>query len=148
MNRLCLFLLLLKISGLDVKQLIVTFFIFKTIENQVKQQVQFSDLGNMRYKDAWDYQENILQENVLVKTRLRELQDSGEMGQPDENLQTRHALLFVEHPPVFTLGKSGDMGNVLMSEEHLAKLGIDFLRSTGGRHYLSRPWTISRLSHF
>jgi len=104
----------------------------KTIEKQVKQQVQFKDLGNMRYKDAWDYQENILQENVSVKTRLRELQDSGEIGQPDEKLQTRHALLFVEHPLVFTLGKSGDMGNVLMGEEHLAKLGIDFFKINRG----------------
>lgn len=98
----------------------------------MKQQVQFRDLGNMRYKDAWDFQENILQENVSIKTRLREMQDSGEIDQLAEQPQTSHELLFVEHPPVFTLGKSGDMGNVLMSEEHLAKLGIDFFKINRG----------------
>ncbi|MCH5685647.1 lipoyl(octanoyl) transferase LipB [Niabella sp. W65] len=98
----------------------------------MKQQVHFRDLGNMRYKDAWDFQENILQENVFIKTHLRELQDSGEIDQLKEKPQTRHELLFVEHPPVFTLGKSGDMGNVLMSEEHLAKLCIDFFKINRG----------------
>lgn len=98
----------------------------------MKQQVRFQDLDNMRYKDAWDYQENILQENVAIKTRLRELQDSGEINLIAEKPETRHELLFVEHPPVFTLGKSGDMGNVLMSEAHLAKLGIDFFKINRG----------------
>lgn len=87
----------------------------------------------MRYKDAWDYQENILQENVAIKTRLRELED-GVIAPPtsDQQPATSNYLLFVEHPPVFTLGKSGDMNNVLMSEEHLTKLGIDFFKINRG----------------
>lgn len=98
----------------------------------MKQQVEFRDLGNRRYKEAWDYQERILQENVLIKTRLREWQDNGDTELLTDPPQTRHTLLFVEHPPVFTLGKSGDMGNVLMSETHLTQLGIDFFKINRG----------------
>lgn len=92
----------------------------------------FKDLGVLRYKEAWDYQEALLQENVAIKTRLRQLADNGEPETVTGDLRTRHHLLFVEHPPVFTLGKSGDMGNVLMSEEHLARLGIDFFKINRG----------------
>lgn len=84
----------------------------------------------MRYKDAWDYQEKLLQENVQVKSRLRELEDTGE--EIDTTLATTHHLLFVEHPHVYTLGKSGHMENVLLSEENLAKRGIDFFRINRG----------------
>ncbi len=98
----------------------------------MKQEVLFKDLGTLKYKEAWDYQETLLQENVSVKTRLRELEDSGQPETLSENIRTRHHLLFVEHPPVFTLGKSGDMNNVLMSEEHLSRLGIDFFKINRG----------------
>ncbi|MCH5597412.1 lipoyl(octanoyl) transferase LipB [Niabella ginsengisoli] len=98
----------------------------------MKQQVHFKDLGNMRYKDAWDYQEDILQKNVAIKTKLRELEDSQEPETVNLKPETTNHLLFVEHPPVFTLGKSGDMNNVLMSEEHLSKLGIDFFKTNRG----------------
>ncbi len=98
----------------------------------MKQQVQFQDLGNMRYKDVWDYQEELLQKNVAIKARLRELEEQHPTAYLDAALSTQHHLLFVEHPPVFTLGKSGDMNNVLMSEAHLARLGIDFFRINRG----------------
>lgn len=96
----------------------------------MKQQVLFKDIGSLRYKDAWDYQEKLLQENVLVKSRLRELEDTGE--ESDTTLSTIHHLLFVEHPHVYTLGKSGHMENVLLTEENLAKRGIDFFRINRG----------------
>lgn len=98
----------------------------------MKQQVHFQDLGSMRYKDAWDFQEKILQQNVAVKTQLREMEDSGQPVLISNKPETRNHLLFVEHPPVFTLGKSGDMSNVLLSEENLAKRGIDFFRINRG----------------
>lgn len=105
---------------------------FQIFKHLVKQKIHFQDLGNMRYKDAWDYQENILQENVVIKTKLRELEDSGGPESVKDGPETKNHLLFVEHPPVFTLGKSGDMNNVLMSEAHLAKLGIDFFKINRG----------------
>lgn len=94
------------------------------------QEVIYRDLGNMRYKDAWDYQESVLQEAVSVKTKLREAENG--VGDLVETIQTDHHLLFVEHPHVYTLGKSGNIDNVLLSEEHLAKRGIDFFRINRG----------------
>lgn len=103
-----------------------------------KQEVSFRDLGIMRYKDAWDYQEELLQQNVRVKSLLRNLEEArqsafvGETIPPAIPTITQHHLLFVEHPPVYTIGKSGDMGNVLLSEENLAARGIDFFRTNRG----------------
>lgn len=94
------------------------------------QEVLFTDLGNMRYKDAWDYQERILKNAVDIKAAHREAIEKAQ----DVNLlpQTKHQLLFVEHPHVYTLGKSGNIENVLLSEENLAKRGIDFFRINRG----------------
>ena len=94
------------------------------------QKVEFSDMGIMRYKDAWDHQERLLQENVAIKTALREMEEQGTAAASE--LATRHHLLFVEHPHVYTLGKSGHMENVLLSGENLAKRGIDFFRINRG----------------
>ncbi len=94
------------------------------------QVVLFRDLGSLRYKEAWDYQESLLQQNVQVKIRLREAEESGIASNGLE--ATKHYLLFVEHPPVYTLGKSGHIENVLLSETALAKRGIDFYRINRG----------------
>ena len=94
-----------------------------------KQQVIFRDLGNMDYKTAWDYQESLLKEN----TRRKSLVFSQESGVGiDSELSTEHYLLFVEHPPVYTLGKSGNIENVLMSESQLEENGIQFFRTNRG----------------
>src|SRR5438477_5335637 len=50
----------------------------------------------------------------------------------NSELQTQNYLLFVEHLPVFTLGKNGNMDNVLMSEERLGERGIEFFRTNRG----------------
>ena len=107
-----------------------------------KQQVIFSDLCQMNYKDAWDYQETLLQENVKKKSVARNQQSEtiNEMmaGTPSAveplalDLNTQHYLLFVEHPPVYTLGKSGNIDNVLLSEENLKARGIEFFRTNRG----------------
>jgi lipoyl(octanoyl) transferase len=94
------------------------------------QKVLFTDLGMMRYKTAWDEQERILQETVSIKTAQREAIEKGK--NIHELPQTQHQLLFVEHPHVYTLGKSGNMKNVLLSEEHLHKRGIDFFHINRG----------------
>jgi lipoyl(octanoyl) transferase len=102
-----------------------------------KQQVIFRDLGNMDYKTAWDYQERLLKENTRKKSLVfsRESvvsnQDS-ELRTPNAELSTQHYLLFVEHPPVYTLGKSGNIENVLMSEAQLEENGIQFFRTNRG----------------
>ena len=110
-----------------------------------KQPIIFRDLGQMDYKSAWDYQESLLQGNVKIKSEARILA-SNEQATSDNPLPTSHSLLtthyspltthhyllFVEHPPVYTLGKSGNMDNVLLSEENLKARGIDFFRTNRG----------------
>jgi len=104
-----------------------------------KQSVIFRDLGQMDYKTAWDYQESLLQQNVRIKSGVRSREFAGHEingGTPADTvkseLTTQGYLLFVEHPPVFTLGKSGNMNNVLLSEERLKENGIAFFRTNRG----------------
>jgi len=105
-----------------------------------KQQVIFRDLGKMEYKEAWDYQERLLQENARRKSLVRSHELVGGNQEPSDSeltthhlpLSTEHYLLFVEHPPVYTLGKSGNIENVLMSEEQLEQNGIQFFKTNRG----------------
>ncbi|MCU7552476.1 lipoyl(octanoyl) transferase LipB [Chitinophagaceae bacterium LB-8] len=90
-----------------------------------KQKVLFRDLGQMDYKAAWEYQERLLQENVRLK--------SVESGVVQEDFsKTTNYLLFVEHPPVYTLGKSGKMENVLINDSEREQRGIQFFHTNRG----------------
>jgi lipoyl(octanoyl) transferase len=102
-----------------------------------KQQVIFRDLGKMDYKEAWDYQERLLQENIRKKSGVLSSESgvrSQDSGVDEENFEkgTQNYLLFVEHPPVYTLGKSGNIENVLLDENELAEKGIQFFRTNRG----------------
>ena len=107
-----------------------------------RQKVIFRDLGKMEYKEAWDYQERLLQETARRKSIVKspesivmgENSNASDVGLTtnDSRLTTEHYLLFVEHPPVYTLGKSGNIDNVLMSEEQLAQNGIQFFKTNRG----------------
>jgi len=102
------------------------------------QKVLFKDLGKMEYRQAWDYQEELLRENVRIKSEAGKHADSlsasfSGNGAPDEPpADTRHYLLFVEHPPVYTLGKSGHMENVLIDEQQMKEKGMEFFRTNRG----------------
>jgi lipoyl(octanoyl) transferase len=103
------------------------------------QKVIFRDLGKMDYKTAWDYQESLLRENVSKKSLVHshESVDSGnvqhyELTSGDSRLTTQHYLLFVEHPPVYTLGKSGNIENVLLGEKEMEDKGIQFFKTNRG----------------
>jgi lipoyl(octanoyl) transferase len=93
-----------------------------------KQRVHFRDLGQMDYKEAWDYQEALLQENLKVKAVIH----SSEEPVSAAELPTSHHLLLVEHPPVYTLGKSGKIEHVLINEEERANKGIQFFATNRG----------------
>jgi len=102
-----------------------------------KQPVIFRDLGQMNYKAAWEQQESLLQKNVQIKSEVgsHEVIVNDQLTTPHSpltELETQHYLLFVEHPPVFTLGKSGNINNVLLSEERLNEIGIEFFRTNRG----------------
>jgi lipoyl(octanoyl) transferase len=84
-----------------------------------KNKVKFEDLGNMSYKDAWAYQTK-LHEALIERKKT------------DQNEPPVHSLLFVEHPHVYTLGKSGSMDHLLVDEEQREKRGIDFFKINRG----------------
>ena len=94
----------------------------------MKQQVHFEDWGMINYKSAWDLQETILQKNVAIKTNWR----NQNTNQPISTLPTTHHLIFCEHEHVYTLGKSGDIGNVLLSENELDQQNIQFFKTNRG----------------
>jgi lipoyl(octanoyl) transferase len=83
------------------------------------QVVIFKDLGRLNYQEAWDYQEGLLKENVQTKIE-------GGSG------NTTNYLLFVEHPPVYTLGKSGHEANILINDMKMAERGVEFFRTNRG----------------
>ena len=102
-----------------------------------KQKVRFEDLGIMDYQAAWDYQESLLQENVRKKSRRFNLvpgDETGEMSvqEDTQDLETGHSFLLVEHPPVYTLGKSGNADNILITDEVRTLKGIEFFRTNRG----------------
>ena len=92
----------------------------------MKEPVLFRDLGKMAYAEAWNYQESLLQENLQIKSRIR----AEEPG--SEHLSTSSYLLFVEHPPVYTLGKSGHAENVLLNASEMEARGIRFFHTNRG----------------
>jgi lipoyl(octanoyl) transferase len=92
----------------------------------MRQKVFFEDLGVKSYKPTWDYQEELLLKNTQLKSINRA------NDQPAIQANTEHRLLMVEHPPVFTLGKSGKREHVLVSEEQLQNLGIEFYHINRG----------------
>lgn len=102
------------------------------------QQVLFTDLGKLSYKQAWDYQEELLQANVKLKSVVSSWQLAEKPSAISHRLiakeepQTQHHLLFVEHPPVYTLGKSGSIANVLIGEEEQKTKGIEFFKTNRG----------------
>jgi len=93
----------------------------------MKQEVFFKDLGTRRYKEVWDLQEILLKQNVEAKTEQYKA-ISTNIFIP----QTTNHLLFVEHLPVYTLGKSGNQENVLINEEMRLQKGIEFFHINRG----------------
>ncbi|MEO6289446.1 MAG: lipoyl(octanoyl) transferase LipB [Ginsengibacter sp.] len=105
-----------------------------------KQKVIFEDLGIINYKSAWDYQEELVKKNVDIKSDARKLESDylslseAEIHSLKINLKdsTTNFLLFCEHPPVYTLGKSGHMANVLLNETEMEEKEIEFFKTNRG----------------
>src|SRR5437016_2643485 len=83
------------------------------------------DVGTLDYKICWDYQEELQQKIVLQKTRNRDLPST--LQKPTDNF-----LLFVEHPHVYTLGKSGDQNNLLVSDVFLKSIHATYYKINRG----------------
>jgi len=80
--------------------------------------VIFEDLGEIDYKAAWDYQEQLFKDTIDRKIQNRK--------EPENQQPTEHRLLFCEHPHVYTLGKSGDVKNLLLDEAGLKKYNAQY----------------------
>ena len=85
--------------------------------------IQLQDLGLQDYKTTWEYQEKLFKEVVDLKIQNR---------REETNLQTPNYFLFVEHPHVYTLGKSGDLENLLLNEKQLEAKGATFYKINRG----------------
>ena len=88
----------------------------------MNKKIELQDLGNKDYKETWDYQEVLFKEIVDIKLEKRTVPE----------LVTPNFFLFVEHPHVYTLGKSGDMSNLLLSEKQLEAKGATFYKINRG----------------
>ena len=88
----------------------------------MNKKIQLFDLGNKDYKDTWDYQEELFKQIVDLKIQKR--------NSPE--IITPNYFLYVEHPHVYTLGKSGDFSNLLLSEKQLSEKGATFYKINRG----------------
>ena len=89
----------------------------------MNKKIQLLDLGQKDYKETWEYQEELFKDIVDLKIRNR---------REELDLETPNYLLFVEHPHVYTLGKSGDFSNLLLSEKQLEAKGATFYKINRG----------------
>ena len=79
----------------------------------------------MDYKACWDYQELLFNQTIQQKILNRNLPIT-------ENVVTKNYLLFVEHPNVFTLGKSGNEKNLLLTKAQLSEKKTDYYKINRG----------------
>lgn len=81
------------------------------------------NLGTIDYKEAWDYQQSVHKELVDIKLANRK---------KEEKTVGKHRLILCEHPPVYTLGKSGSMDHLLLNEPELEERDISFYKINRG----------------
>lgn len=89
----------------------------------MNKKIFLEDLGQKDYQEVWDFQEALFKK--IVDTKILNRQNQAEAP-------TNNYFLFVEHPHVYTLGKSGDLSNLLLSEEQLAVKGATFYKINRG----------------
>ena len=88
--------------------------------------VKFEELGLKNYMDAFEYQQGLMDKIIEIKTKNRDLPEEA------EHEITPNYLLFVEHPHVYTLGKSGDEHNMLANEDKLKEIDATFVKTNRG----------------
>lgn len=85
--------------------------------------VEIQELGYKDYQETWSFQEEIFQEILAIKSKNRK---------EHAEIETPNHFLFVEHPHVYTLGKSGDISNLLLNEKQLEEKGARFYKINRG----------------
>jgi len=81
------------------------------------------DLGLVDYQVALDYQLRLFNQIIDIKLKNR---------RKNSNIETENHLIFVEHPNVYTLGKSGDINNLLLNKNELIEKKIQFFNTNRG----------------
>ena len=89
----------------------------------MNKKIELQDLGLKDYKQAWDYQEQLFKR--IVDSKIKNRKDNA-------SAETKNYFLFVEHPHVYTLGKSGDASNMLLNEAQLTEKGAAFYKINRG----------------
>ena len=90
----------------------------------MNKRVQVQDLGLKDYKETWDYQETLFQGILNAKSENRKNEAAAK--------ETDNYFLFVEHPHVYTLGKSGHLENMLLNEQQLKEKNATFYKINRG----------------
>lgn len=88
--------------------------------------VILEELGLKNYSDAFEYQQGLMDKIIQIKTKNRDLPED------EAHEITPNYLLFVEHPHVYTLGKSGDEHNMLANEDKLKEINATFVKTNRG----------------
>ena len=89
----------------------------------MNKRIYLQDLQSKDYKETWDYQTELLDAIIAIKRQNRVSETQKE---------TPNHFLFVEHPHVYTLGKSGDQSNLLINEKQLEERGATYYKINRG----------------
>ena len=90
--------------------------------------IHYQDLGTVAYDTAKDYQEELLQANLAIKSQWYNVPEA----ERPYNIGTQHHLLFCRHPHVYTIGKSGHMENLLVNDARLKEMDVLFYKTNRG----------------
>ena len=81
------------------------------------------DIGKSSFSDAWQYQEEIFKKTIDQKIENRS---------SESKIETDNFLIITEHNPVYTIGKSGDISNLLLNDNEMKTEGIEFYKINRG----------------
>ena len=81
------------------------------------------DIGKSSFSDAWEYQEDIFKKIISQKIKNRS---------NENKMETNNFLIITEHDPVYTIGKSGDISNLLLNDDEMKTQGIEFYKINRG----------------
>lgn len=81
------------------------------------------DIGKSSFSDAWEYQEDIFKKIIDQKIKNRS---------NENKMETNNFLIITENEPVYTIGKSGDISNLLLNDDEMKTQGIEFYKINRG----------------
>ena len=81
------------------------------------------DIGKSSFSDAWEYQEDIFKKIIDQKIKNRS---------NENKMETNNFLIITEHDPVYTIGKSGNISNLLLNDDEMKTQGIEFYKINRG----------------